>query len=124
MAGVLGELVLDWGAESVLESGRGLCLSRVFNPQTGFFTGLIKDIHEYTANYYQNIKNMQRHCKAVHSLARFHSPELWNINWQDWQYILKVSSVTTITLDVKVQGVETADNISKEIFNPLVSHNE
>lgn len=39
MAGVLGELVLDWGAESVLESGRGLCLSRVFNPQTGFFTG-------------------------------------------------------------------------------------
>lgn len=42
VAGVLGELVLDWGAESVLESGRGLCLSMVFKPQTGFFTGLNK----------------------------------------------------------------------------------
>lgn len=30
VVGVLGELVLDWGVEFVLEFGRGLCLFMVF----------------------------------------------------------------------------------------------
>ena len=58
VAGVLGELVLDCGAESVLESGRGLlwsgnfsCNVPVFKAQTGFFTTVI--LKNENCNYYR-----------------------------------------------------------------------